>query len=60
MKNFLFNHLSLPHFYLFLPSTLAVEFLIIFAEVETSIVQTFVEIFRCYFFTTFLEFDSAS
>ena len=60
MINFFLNNLSFSHLYLLLPSTLTVELFIIFAEIKTSVVQTFIEVFSCYFLTCFLKFHSTS
>lgn len=58
--SFFLQDLPLSELNLLLPSCRTIELLIIFAKVKASIVQAFVEIFRCHFLTCLLEFRTAS
>ena len=60
MSNLFLYDLLFSELNLLLPSLRAIEFLIIFTEIEASIVQTFVEVFSCYFITYFLEFGTTA
>ena len=59
IEDLLLNDFSLSHLDLFLPTSWAVEPLVVLAEVETSVVQTLVEVLHGYFLTGLLELGTA-
>lgn len=58
--DFFLNHFFFSQLDLFLPTSQAIKFLIIFTKVKAPVIETFVKIFNRKFLTNFLELHSAS